>query len=241
MAQTIPSQGLIHCEQCGLEALPHKRRKYLCDQCGKRRDVERQQRYVARLKANPKPRKCRSCGAEFILHGGRQWRCADCTRQYATIYRTANNAKNAEYQRRYRQRLGDAYKAYIVRRRAEKIASLSPEGLEAFRLAERQKKARLDAELKRQVYAAYGGYKCACCGATEPTFLSIDHINNDGAEMRKKGIHGRGGTNFYQWLRKNGFPAGFQVLCMNCNVSKHRNGGVCAHNQPRCNDHPERE
>lgn len=60
-------------------------------------------------------------------------------------------------------------------------------------------------------------------------FLTIDHVANDGAEMRRNGTYGNSGTAFYQWLRKSGFPAGFQVLCMNCNHGKHRNGGVCPH------------
>jgi ribosomal protein L40E len=33
----------------------------------------------------------------------------------------------------------------------------------------------------------------------------------------------------YRWLVKNGFPAGFQVLCRNCNWGKHANDGVCPH------------
>jgi hypothetical protein len=30
-------------------------------------------------------------------------------------------------------------------------------------------------------------------------------------------------------LCKNGFPKGFQTLCMNCNWGKYRNGGQCPH------------
>src|SRR5688572_22754686 len=40
-------------------------------------------------------------------------------------------------------------------------------------------------KLKDQVYAAYGGYKCSCCGETEPSFLTLDHINNDGNQYRR--------------------------------------------------------
>jgi hypothetical protein len=34
------------------------------------------------------------------------------------------------------------------------------------------------------------------------------------------------------WRRcgqKHGYPEGFQVLCMNCNWGRYRNGGVCPH------------
>lgn len=80
---------------------------------------------------------------------------------------------------------------------------------------------------KIAVLAHYGN-RCACCGESEALFLTVDHIDNDGHRFRKKnndGIH----NNVCYWLVRNGFPEGFQVLCMNCNQGKHRNGGVCPH------------
>ena len=35
----------------------------------------------------------------------------------------------------------------------------------------------------------------------------------------------------YKWLRKNGFPPGFQVLCMNCQHGKRMCRGICPHQQ----------
>lgn len=80
-----------------------------------------------------------------------------------------------------------------------------------------------NAYIRQEVIAQYGG-KCACCGETEPVFLSIDHINGGG----RKHIKSIGG-NFYGWLRRNNYPRGFQVLCFNCNYGKYKNGGVCPH------------
>lgn len=85
------------------------------------------------------------------------------------------------------------------------------------------------ATVASEVLAAYGG-KCACCGETEPLFLEIDHVNNDGGKHRREEV-GRGGTSMYSWLKQHGYPEGFQVLCRNCNYGKHRNGGVCPHKQ----------
>jgi hypothetical protein len=85
--------------------------------------------------------------------------------------------------------------------------------------------------VKDAVYAAYGGYRCACCGETEKSFLAIDHVENDGYAHRKQ-IGFRGGIGIYLWIIKNQFPDGFQVLCYNCNQSKRINGGVCAHQRP---------
>lgn len=78
-----------------------------------------------------------------------------------------------------------------------------------------------------EVYQAYGGYRCVCCGEIEPLFLTIDHINNDGARHRKSLPSRYGGL--YYWLIKKGFPKGYQVLCMNCNMGKYRNKGICPH------------
>lgn len=80
---------------------------------------------------------------------------------------------------------------------------------------------------RSEVLAHYGN-ECACCGESEPLFLAVDHINNDGSEHRRskdRSSH----NNMYGWLVRNGFPDGFQILCSNCNHGKHRNGGTCPH------------
>lgn len=82
---------------------------------------------------------------------------------------------------------------------------------------------------RNRVFDHYGR-QCACCGESEPLFLSVDHVNNDGHLQRRspgKTSH----NNIYGWLVRNGFPDGFQILCSNCNHGKHRNGGVCPHIQ----------
>ena len=72
---------------------------------------------------------------------------------------------------------------------------------------------------KKQVMEHYsnGKLKCGHCGFAEIDGLSIDHI-----EGRKKWGHGKelGSNRLYDWLKKNKFPIGFQVLCHNCNFEK---------------------
>ena len=118
------------------------------------------------------------------------------------------------------------------------------EECKAYRKAYYQKnKARLDAQAKRyrqehkeqmrkyhhryhlehriaektQALEAYGGATCSCCGELHVEFLTLDHINGGGRkhrqEIRRQGFH------FYSWLRLHGYPSGFRVLCMNCNLS----------------------
>jgi len=82
--------------------------------------------------------------------------------------------------------------------------------------------------VKDACYAAYGGYKCSCCGEQEESFLCLDHINNDGYAHRKQIGH-RGGIGIYLWIIRNQFPPCFQVLCYNCNQGKRLHNGVCPH------------
>jgi hypothetical protein len=80
-------------------------------------------------------------------------------------------------------------------------------------------------KIRLEVLQAYGG-KCACCGEAEPAFLAIDHVNGNGNKHRKE-TKLRGLKMFF-WLRRNGYPSEFQLLCHNCNVAKGSNG-ICPH------------
>lgn len=75
--------------------------------------------------------------------------------------------------------------------------------------------------VKRQAFEAYseGNPKCACCGELEFKFLALDHKNGGGnKERRALGI--TAGVRFYYWLKKSGYPPGYQILCHNCNCAK---------------------
>ena len=82
---------------------------------------------------------------------------------------------------------------------------------------------------KLEVIAGYGG-RCSCCFETNPVFLSIDHINNDGKAHREEF---RGGIRFYMWIIKTGFPQDLRLLCFNCNLGRQVNGGICPHQEAR--------
>jgi len=87
---------------------------------------------------------------------------------------------------------------------------------EANREAAREANRRWQAELRQAVFDHYG-WACVCCAATDR--LTIDHVNGDGAEHRAQ----VGGTwQIYRWIIANGFPEGFQTMCLPCNVSKKR-------------------
>ena len=79
-------------------------------------------------------------------------------------------------------------------------------------------KRRYTEKLKKETISAYGG-KCALCGETIQEFLSIDHINKDGAQHRRSlGSIGKHTTSFRSYLRRLGWPKdNYRLLCMNCN------------------------
>jgi 5-methylcytosine-specific restriction endonuclease McrA len=73
--------------------------------------------------------------------------------------------------------------------------------------------------LKHIVFDHYG-LSCESCGESDFSQLSIDHINNDGAQHRKQLSMNGGGLHIYSWLIRNNFPDGFQTLCKKCNHKK---------------------
>ena len=91
--------------------------------------------------------------------------------------------------------------------------------------AESRERAKLR---KRAIFDHYGG-ACACCGESRIEFLTLDHVNNDGAGHSKK-IGGLAGEHFYRWIVRNNYPEDvkLQVLCWNCNCSK-GTYGYCPH------------
>jgi hypothetical protein len=62
-------------------------------------------------------------------------------------------------------------------------------------------------------------------------FLTIDHVNNDGREHRLRTPSQGAGDGLISFLKRSGYPDGFQVLCFNCNWAKGRYGGVCPHSK----------
>lgn len=63
------------------------------------------------------------------------------------------------------------------------------------------------------------GNCCMRCKTDNPEFLTIDHINNNGAEHRKSVVAGK---HMWLWIEQHNYPKdNYQVLCFNCNYLKH--------------------
>jgi hypothetical protein len=80
-------------------------------------------------------------------------------------------------------------------------------------------------KLRKEVLDHYGGV-CACCGESQLEFLALDHKNGGGTKHRTElGIRGQA---MWSWVKREGFPELFQVLCHNCNQAKGYYGS-CPH------------
>lgn len=88
---------------------------------------------------------------------------------------------------------------------------------------------------KIKTFEQYGGCYCCWCNEDDLTVLTLDHIDNNGAKQRKL-LQINGGVTFYNWLKKNNYPPGYQVLCHNCNMAKQYNNGILPSN--RLNKYP---
>lgn len=96
------------------------------------------------------------------------------------------------------------------------------------RLRRRIAEKKFALALKHECLEFYGG-ECNCCGERAIQFLTIDHLEGKGNIHRKLLFkHNVGGVHMYRWLKKNNYPDGYAVLCMNCNWAT-RNGESCPH------------
>ena len=97
----------------------------------------------------------------------------------------------------------------------------------AVRISSLTKRRECARVTRTKLLEKYGAV-CVCCGETEPKFLEIDHVNNDGAAHRKK--IGVSSEALYRWAEKHGFPPSLQVLCANCHNAKSF-WGTCPHQE----------
>ncbi len=78
--------------------------------------------------------------------------------------------------------------------------------------------------IREEVLRHYGD-RCVCCGESRIELLGIDHINGGGAAHKRQDPTAKSIT---KWLKKNGFPDGYEVRCHNCNCAI-GHYGYCPH------------
>ena len=92
------------------------------------------------------------------------------------------------------------------------------------KILERVRKHRQ--KIRDIVIAHYGGDSphCMCCGETTLQFLTVHHINGDGAAHRRS----IGNSGLYEWIIKHNYPTGLELQCWNCNLASYQYG-ICPH------------
>lgn len=76
------------------------------------------------------------------------------------------------------------------------------------------------------------GNKCACCGILDLDFLVVDHVKSDGNVLRRNGQRTGEGL-LYEATIGGVANLDYQLLCYNCNYSKHIGNGVCVHSRTK--------
>ena len=168
---------------------------------------------------NVEKRKAQGC---FRAGEPRPWRYKGGRKEAQRRYREAHAEEIRERKKVDYQRHKEAH-----RERSRQWRKDNPDKWKALM---RNSNKRMAEKLRAKMIDAYG-QKCTCCGENEVLFLELDHINNDGAEDRKK--NGTG-VKLLLRLEKRGWPKkDYQLLCSNCNQGKRRNNGICPHKKNR--------
>lgn len=168
---------------------------------------------------------------------GRAYVCIACERKNHTAWQAKKVAAGFCYVCRRRKKTpGKRRCKFCIRKATKKYAARS----NAERIRQNAMTRERASALKQEVYAAYGGYRCACCGETHEEFLTVDHVKGDGKKHRLEVGSGGRGFALYRWLKRHKFPEGFQILCMNCNFAL-GHSGYCPHkvltSKGEVNDH----
>ncbi len=137
---------------------------------------------------------------------------------------------SAERSRRWRQNHPERAREFRAAQNA-KLLERDPDYYRRWQAEHREECREADRrhyqERRRQVFDHYG-WQCACCGSADR--ISIDHVNGGGQEHRQElNLAGGNARQVYAWLIKNGFPGGFQTLCLPCNQSKGPRSGCQLH------------
>lgn len=121
--------------------------------------------------------------------------------------------KNTDYIKQWKKdnksKVKKHNRTYYLKNRENILKNMS---IKVHTLTFRKHRAELREQQRIRVLTCYGNGKLACvmCGEDKLPCLTIDHINDDGAEHRRII-----GNSICSWIERNNYPDGFQTLCMN--------------------------
>jgi hypothetical protein len=164
--------------------------------CGKEFEPKVNQKYCSE-----------NCKNKARRESKKKWRGNNSN--YEKLYYNSNKINILEKQKKYHKLHRNDYKNYWIKNKDKKhILS-----------------KKSNQKLKQEVFTHYCNGQPHCqdegCNVTNLIFLTIDHINNNGAEERRKA--NKNGTEFYRWIKQNEYLKGYQVLCWNHNKKNYIN------------------
>jgi len=165
-------------------------------------DPEKRRQDFQRTKANPEL-------YERAKQRTREWYKSN--REYRRLYDQRYNAEHKDTPE-YRERMQKHSHKYYHKRNHKK------------EWRDHHLKKQID--LRNTMLDAYGA-KCNCCGETIRAFLTLSHVNNDGAEERRK--IGKNPKVMWRKAIAEVDSGRYELLCWNCNAGAKSNGGVCPH------------
>jgi len=206
--------GKKTCIDCG-EKLTGHGTPLRCRSCSARYSYFRKHGKPAEIVAL----RCETCGKEWRDYASNKrsgWKAKRrfCSQECRAAYTGISNSVRFGGDGRKKSKPEKAHLHYL--KCSDKIRSQATRYYWEHRDVILSKKQRADRALKAEVMAAYGG-KCECCGESHIEFLTIDHVNGDGAAHRA--VCGKG-RKVYADIKRQGFPQGkYRCLCLNCNIS----------------------
>jgi len=126
-----------------------------------------------------------------------------------------------EYYQRNKEHIRELTKGYRLAN-PERYRAYDKKCRDKYRNERREYEKLRKRRVKLEVVTHYGNgtAQCVVCGEDRLPCLTLDHVNNDGAQHRRDtGL--TGGSAMYLWVKRKGFPKIFQTLCMNCQGMKH--------------------
>jgi len=217
----VPSGGFVNCSNC--RAL----------NCQKSQDWRKKKIFNGR---------CANCGKPNP-RGGRE--CVDCTKEKGRRSTARSHRRQVEQtctkcgEPRYNDSKWclahkEARKVSKDRWRQVRIAEHRcvqcgfglPENWKILTYVKCVHRSRAKTETQRREVIEMYGSKCACCGESNFYFLTLDHVNNNGAEERKQPS---GQNRIWARLRREKTVSpDYQILCYNYNCAKGHLGS-CPH------------
>lgn len=150
--------------------------------------------------------------------------CSTCKikKENSEFYRSKNKSNGLTSQ--CKVCISDGVKRYAQTEKGKKIRKESIKRYKKNhpdRVRKQENKRRKDRRLQVLEHYSCSPPKCVMCGFDDIRALQIDHINGNGRDHRRQLGRRAGGSDIIiDFIIKNNYPDGFQILCANCNMIK---------------------